>query len=344
MILLIFIPGVCIAVVVLIGYLVSAPAYKGKVTDHFDGRKFRNPGNVQLKGFLDLIPWLFNRKPGKWEEVTIVERLIPSAGFNQGDTSRVTFINHSTFLIQTHGMNILTDPIWSKRAGPVKFIGPRRRRPPAIKLEDLPKIDIILLSHNHYDHLDIDTLKQLFRIHKPRIITTLGISKYLEKQGISDSIDLDWWQEKKLNDRISIACVPAQHFSGRGMFDREKSLWCGFVLIISGGSIYFAGDTGLGSFFSEIGQKYNPLKLSILPIGAYIPQWFMQPIHTSPEEAVKIHLECKTARSIASHFGTFPLADDGLFQPVEDLEIAKKKLAIPLDSFIVLPEGKSMDF
>ncbi len=241
-------------------------------------------------------------------------------------------------------MNLITDPIWSLRASPFSWIGPKRKRPPGVDLEDLPPIDIILLSHNHYDHLDIKTLKHLNSKFHPLIVTSLGVSRYLIKHGIKHCTELDWWEHTDIPDSMNITAVPAQHFSGRGMFDRDTTLWCGFIIGFRDHKVYFAGDTGYGNFLKNIGEKLGPFNISLIPIGAYIPQWFMQPIHASPDEAVKIHLDVKSINTIASHFGTFPLADDGMTQPRDDLGVAKQKYGISPESFIAFQEGESMEF
>ena len=252
--------------------------------------------------------------------------------------------NHSTFLIQTQGLNILTDPIWSERTSPVQFAGPKRFVPPGIRWEDLPPIDVVIISHNHYDHLDVNTIKALARDPKASYYVTLGLSANLQELGVEKTYDLDWWEEIKLDENTTLACVPAQHFSGRGTYDRDKTLWAGFVIQSPAGNIYFAGDTGYGGFFKDIGEKYGPFRLSIIPIGAYKPYWFMSPIHISPEEAVQVHQDVRSDFSIAMHFGTFPLADDGRDDPVTDLEAALEKHNLNKAQFIDLKNGESISF
>lgn len=324
-----------------IGFYISAPGYKGKESDHFNGNIFLNPKGVKSKGFIDIIKWSTNRKQGQWTENLDPEYLYVA---EHTDTAKlaITFVNHSTFLIQTPDKNILTDPVWSERVSPFTFIGPRRMRPPGVHIEDLPHIDIVLISHNHYDHLDIPTLKKLQKAYHPLFIVPLGVKPFMDQKVGGACIEMDWWDDHQL-DRISIACVPAQHFSGRGLADRNTTLWAGYVIESDWGNIYFAGDTGYGDFFKEIARKY-PIKLSLLPIGAYMPQWFMSPIHTSPEEAVQIHMDMQSPQSIGIHYGTFPLADDGQQEPLSDLQKAKKKHGIPDDAFIILKEGKTKYF
>lgn len=177
-----------------VGIIISAPTHNGPVTDHFDGKRFINPGNAKAKGFAEVLQWMAKRQQGPWKEIT-------QANYNNKPEARVdngvkiTFVNHTTFLIQVDGLNLLTDPVWSERTSPFQFVGPKRMKQPGIRFEDLPKIDYILLSHNHYDHLDIDTLKKLHATHAPKIITPLGVKAYLGKHGLNANNDLDWWQE-----------------------------------------------------------------------------------------------------------------------------------------------------
>ncbi len=344
MILLLYVFTTVVIFFFTVGYFLSAPAHKGSVTEHFNGTTFINPTGVKAKGLGDVLKWMLARKQGSWSEVkrtTFGEK--PTQEVNVG--IRITFVNHTTFLIQTENLNILTDPVWSERTSPFSFAGPKRMRPPGIRLEDLPKIDLILLSHNHYDHLDVNTMQQVVKKHKPRIITPLGVKNFLEQENMKGAQDMDWWQEVKISESLIIQSVPAQHFSGRGMFDRDKTLWCGYVIKRKEGNLYFAADTGYNErTFKEIGERCAPITVSILPIGAYKPNWFMAPIHTSPADAIKIFLDTKTKAAVASHFGTFPLADDGAEDPINDLAIALRVENLSIEKFIILPEGTHKDF
>ncbi len=324
----------------LVGYVLSAPGYNGPVSDHFDGKRFMNPGGVKAKGFKDLWKWMRTRERGKWEEKMDIQPGPPPESRVTREGVAVTFVNHSTFLIQFQGLNILTDPIWSKRASPFPFAGPRRMRPPGIRFEDLPSIDIILLTHNHYDHLDIKVMKKLWDKFHPAIYCTLGVSPFLRKHGIERATEMDWWDESKFNADLKILCTPAQHFSGRGMYDRDRTLWSGFAMLTGNGNIYYTGDTGYGDFFNEIRAKIAPVRLSFIPIGAYKPAWFMGPIHTGPAEAIRIHQEMESQLSIAMHFGTFPLADDSENDPQNELQRLIQEGALTHGSFLVLEEGK----
>lgn len=243
------------------------------------------------------------------------------------------------------GINILTDPIWSKRTSPFRSIGPKRMSPPGIKFGDLPRIHLVLLTHNHYDHLDLQTMRMVFGAHHPKIISSLGTKAFLDKQFITGATELDWWQKFIFGDTLEIQSVPAQHFSGRGFLDRDATLWCGYIIKTSSGNIYFAGDTGYNDqTFKEIGKQCGPIKVSLLPIGAYKPEGFMSPIHTSPEESIKIHLDVMSQTSIGMHFGTFPLADDGYDEPVNDLQLAMPKYNLKSHEFVVLQAGEFQEF
>lgn len=328
-------------VVIAIGYMLSVPSYKGNQSKNFNGKVFQNMGDVSAKSFADVLKWMVNREQGEWSKIPQEDVTFGKISENRVEDSVqvITFVNHSTFLIQTDGLNILTDPIWSDRASPFNFAGPKRMRPPGIKFEDLPEIDMVLISHNHYDHLDLPTIKRLEEKYSPQFIVPLGVDLFLKNKGIGNVVDLDWWEEEHILEKIRIAAVPAQHFSGRGLFDRDKTLWCGYVIQSENGNIYFAGDTGYGDFFKDIAKKFEPVKTALIPIGAYKPRWFMKPMHVNPTEAIQVHKELNAELSIGMHFNTFPLADDGQNDPVNDLSKALKG-----ENFTILEEGKSIRF
>jgi L-ascorbate metabolism protein UlaG (beta-lactamase superfamily) len=326
-----------------VGILLSAPTYKGPVSDHFNGKTFTNPTGIKSKGFGEVLKWMCERKQGKWpERKNIKPGPRPLPRYDGG--VRITFVNHSSFLIQVDGVNILTDPVWSERVSPFTFAGPKRMRPPGLNFDDLPRIDLVLLSHNHYDHLDIVTLKRIHDKYNPQFIVPLGVSAYLQSNKIELVRELDWWQTTAFGTNFTIEAVPAQHFSGRGTTDRDKTLWCGYAIHGNHGNVYFAGDTGYNPVtFKDIGSRTKPT-LAIIPIGAFKPEWFMSPIHCSPDEAVQIFKDLGSPQSIASHFGTFPLADDGLEDPIEGLKNAMKREGLSQEKFLVLEEGVAKDF
>lgn len=307
------------------------------MSDHFDGKRFFNPGGGNPLGPRALLRWQFNRRPGpwpKWIENTATPQLPVALGPRE---CAVTFVNHASFLIQLSGLNVLTDPIWSERTSPVSWAGPRRVRAPGLAFEALPRIDLVLLSHNHYDHLDLPTLRRLHAAYRPLIVTTLGNRAFLAAQGIDPAVEGDWWQHLEVRPGVKVTVTPAQHFSARGPTDRMKTLWGGFVLEAPGGRLYFAGDSGYFGGFKTIGEKLGPFDLAFIPIGAYEPRWFMAPMHCDPAQALSIHREVRARRSIAMHFGCFPLADDGFEQPVHDLRAARTAAGISPEEFI-LPE------
>jgi L-ascorbate metabolism protein UlaG (beta-lactamase superfamily) len=304
---------------------------------HFDGKHFHNL-IPRRNGFWELLRWMFSRQHGQWHEVT--DAVPGPAPAGRCEELRITFVNHTTFLLQVAGINILTDPTWSNRASPFSWAGPRRFRPPGIRFEDLPPIDCVLLSHDHYDHMDMPTLQRLGREHAPVIYVGLKNARVLAKHGIGNVVELDWWQRVEADPRVEITAVPAQHFSGRSPFDRDERLWCGFVLQANDTCIYFAGDTGSGPHFAQVAERFPEIDLAILPIGAYRPEWFMGEVHMSPDQAVAAHLAVGARVSVASHFGTFDLADDGQDEPLEVLREALQRTNLRESEFWVLGFGE----
>jgi len=307
------------------------------VSDHFDGERFFNPSGNNPRGFRDLLKWQFGRKAGAWQYGLVNTATPALRGSLAPRECAVTFVGHSTFLLQFDGLNVLTDPIWSDRCSPVSWAGPRRVRPPGLAFEALPRIDLVLLSHNHYDHLDLPTLRRLHRVHRPLIVTTLGNRPFLAAEGIDHVVELDWWQAHEPKPGVKVTVTPAQHFAARGFSDRFRTLWGGFVLETPAGKMWFAGDSGYFDGFKAIGSRLGPFDLALIPIGAYEPRWFMQAVHCTPPEAVTIHREVRARRSLAMHFGCFPLADDGYEQPVADFRAAHAAAGLGPDEF-TLPE------
>ncbi|MGN8225643.1 MBL fold metallo-hydrolase [Gracilimonas sp. BCB1] len=331
-------------IITIVGWAVSKPGYEGPKSDHFNGTTFENPGEVPSKDFFDVMKWYFQRDQGEWsvvpeEEITFAER--PDDNVTTG--MKITYVNHSTFLIQTAGVNILTDPVWSERVSPMSFAGPKRFRPPGVRFEDLPPIDLIIISHNHYDHLDINTLKKLNEQFEPRVIVPLGVDLYLNQEGIENTLALDWKEKQPIDSDITIHSVQAQHFSARGLFDRDKTFWSGYVIDTPVGSVYFAGDTGYGDFFKQIGEQHPNIKVGLIPIGAYKPRWFMKPMHVNPEEAIQIHKDVGAEISFGMHFGTFPLADDGMKDPENDFTQAMQQPENTGVNFKLLTEGDTFE-
>jgi len=297
---------------------------------HFDGKRFYNPNAPQARGFLDVLRWqLTHHVQPSPAFVPDVSTSIPAARVNTGEL-RTSLVNHSTVLLQHRDCNILTDPIWSERASPVSFAGPRRHRQPGIDWENLPPIDLVLLSHNHYDHLDLPTLRRLAARGGSTFIVPLGVAKLLASQKIGPVRELDWGQCESL-DGVRIHGVPALHFSARALSDRNKTLWCGYMIEFPARIAYFAGDTAFGPHFAEIRSRFGSPDLAFLPIGAYEPRWFMSPIHMGPDEALKAHHILGARTSIAIHHGTFQLTDESLDTPKRELEslIRYERFLIP---------------
>ena len=318
--------------------VIAAPHYHGPSSDHFDGDKFFNfEKSEQRDG--SFVKWMLTREVGYWREwVDAPPGPRPPERVN---SLRVTFVNHATMLIQMDGVNVLTDPMWSERCSPFSFAGPKRHRPPGIRLSDLPPIDVVLVSHNHYDHLDIPTLWRLRVRSHPRVITPLGNSQLMSRHGIGGAMELDWWQQIPVSDRVKVTLVPARHFCARAISDRNRNLWGGFVISGPSGNVYFAGDTGFGRHFEMIAQRFKPLRVALLPIGAYLPRWFMRPVHISPVEAVDAHTILGAEMSIPMHYGTFNLGDDGEMQPLDDLRAAIA--ANQVQNFRILDFGEGID-
>ena len=258
-----------------------------------------------------------------------------------GAAAVVTFIGHSTFLIQTAAGNILTDPMYSWRAGPLNLVGPRRVRHPAVRFDDLPPVSTVLLSHNHYDHCDLRTLRMLAKRFDSLVVTPVGNGALVRSTGIRRIEELDWWQDAK-SSAWPITLTPAQHFSARGPFDRNRALWGGFVLTAGNKRIFFAGDTAYAPFFRDVRQRLGPIDLALLPIGAYEPRWFMQIVHMNPAEAVQAHLDLEATESIGMHFGTFPMTTEAIDEPLRALEDARRANNVPVSRFRTLGFGESM--
>ena len=300
--------------------LFSVRGHRGPPSDHFDGRQFHNQVPYEEHGLLDLIGWMANRQTGPWRDhVDEPPGPPPPARVGPGEL-RVTFVNHSTVLVQQDGVNVLTDPVYADRVGPLSWAGSKRHRPPGIRFEDLPPIDLVLLSHNHYDHLDLPTLKRLVARDRPRILAGLGNRHLLVAHGVgAAAAELDWWDSVEVRG-LRVTAVPAAHWSNRGLADRRRTLWCGFVLEGAAGRTYFAGDTGYGPHFALVRERLGAPRLALLPIGAFRPRWFMERHHLDPADALKAHRDLAAGTSVAIHFGTFSLADDGEHEPVETLQ------------------------
>jgi L-ascorbate metabolism protein UlaG (beta-lactamase superfamily) len=306
-------------------------------SDHFDGTRFMNLAGAAGPPFTD-VPRMLAERRTPWP-ARIDEPPQQPAALN-GAAAVVTFIGHSTLLIQTPAGNILTDPIYSQRAGPLNLVGPRRVRQPAVRFDDLPPISTVLLSHNHYDHCDLRTLGMLATRFDPLVVTPLGNGRLVRSSGIRRVEELDWWEDAK-TAAMPITLTPAHHFSARTPFDRNRALWSGFMLAPPGVRIFFAGDTAYAPFFTDIRRRLGPIDLAFLPIGAYEPRWFMRVVHMNPAEAVQAHLDLDASQSIGMHFGTFQLTTEGIDDPIRALEEACRANNVPRSRFRALRFGES---
>lgn len=309
---------------------------------------FRNPHVENLRrSFWDFILWKLGRynekEPREKMPDSFVYPVKPKPFADEGYSA--LWIGHSTYLIEMNGVNILTDPIWSKYCSPLPIWSLKRRSKVPISLSDLPPIDVVLISHNHYDHLDAKSIKMLHRLY-PDIqwVVAKGLKGWFLKRGISRCEELGWWEKIPIKNG-EVQAVPAQHFSGRSLWDNNRTLWCGFVVEIEGKKLYFSGDTGYNPFdFVEIGKKLGPMDLSLIPIGTYIPKGFMSSVHISPFEAVKIHREVRSSFSLGMHWATFHLSDEPIQRPPFDLYLAMKKEGLALDSFLPIEIGLYVHF
>jgi L-ascorbate metabolism protein UlaG (beta-lactamase superfamily) len=337
----------CILIVVLVAsgcawtlWSGSNPYYQGAKNKHFDGLRFFNAATYPKK-LGDLIKWRFTRTPKPWpKEISFQEFDIPPNRVI-GSHIRVSFVGQSTVLIQTANLNILSDPTWAQRASPFSWIGPKRLPKPGIHWKDLPQIDLVLISHTHYDHFDLETLGRLLARDNPQFFVGLGVDTVLlDEYPRARTTAFDWGDSKRINKDISVSFHPMQHWSARGLSDRNKTLWGAFLIKTPGGNIYFAGDAGYSKAFTETAAQAEEIRLAILPIGAYEPRWFMRYGHMNPEEAVQAHLDLDAQQSLGIHWGTFPLADEGFNQPATELGEALRDKAIAGDAFRAMKPGE----
>lgn len=315
------------------------------LSDHYDGTRFHNPilpgqaSRAGASGPLAILRWRLSGSRALWPRPIVDPppfgdpRRTPDE-----DAVALTFLGHAGFLIRMAGRTILTDPVFSERCSPVAWAGPRRARPPGRFLDALPPIDLVLLSHNHYDHLDLPSLRAIVARDDPAFVVPLATGRTASKAGTRRVTELDWWETHDFGG-LSITATPARHFSARTPLDRNRALWSGFMLAGGPMPVLFAGDSGDGPHWLQIEDRLGAPGIALLPIGAYEPRFLMGAIHMTPEEAVAAHLALRAERSIGMHFGTFQLTDEQIDEPVRRLAEASRRAGLDPGAFITLGSG-----
>jgi L-ascorbate metabolism protein UlaG (beta-lactamase superfamily) len=332
--------------------------YNGPVSDHFDGRIFYNRGAEGPKSFGEFLRWNLIESSEAWPDSFPSPHAPPPAALLQDrldDRVRVVAIGHASFLVQAQGHNILFDPVWSERVSPVSFAGPRRLNVPGIAFDDLPRIDTIVVTHNHYDHMDVATLARLWSKFRPRIVTPLGNDAILTSALLGGALRsppsglrmdaVDWGQTVELSKTLKLHAVPSLHWSARGMRDRRHALWASFVLETPAHRLYCVGDTGFGdgTLFRSIQEKFGAVDMALLPIGAYEPRWFMKSQHMNPADAVAAFELLGAKQALGHHWGTFKLTNEGIERPAQDLRLALADKGIDPARFVAARPGAVFD-
>ena len=316
--------------------------YRGPASDHFDGARFFNPDpepprRGRRASFFGR--WARSGERATWPDHVPVQPTVPPRRVD-GGAMQVTWIGHASVLVQTEGLNILTDPTWSERASPFSFVGPRRVRAPGVRFEDLPKIDLVLVSHNHYDHMDLPTLRRLWERDRPLIVTSLGNDTIIRGGG-AEAVARDWGGRVRVRDGVEVVVLRNHHWGSRWFTDRNRALWSAFAVRLPGGNLFFAGDTGWGdgSWVREATAQ-GPYRLAIIPIGAYEPRDVMQSHHVNPEEAMAIFETLRPQRAIGMHWGTFQLTFEPIDQPRERLAALRRARGLAPDRFVAVEAGQ----
>ncbi len=329
---------------------VVPPRSPSEPSDHFDGEHFFNPGTPPPaspvsrgpgRRLVAILRWQLRQRRAPWvvpppdgPYAPLPERVAPG-------TVAAAFVGHSTFVLRFAGGTVLTDPIFSDRCSPLSFAGPKRVRPPGIAFAALPPIDLVLVSHSHYDHMDLPTLRRLQARDRPAVVTMRGNRRTLAGLGI-EATELDWWEETRVGP-FRIVATPARHFAARTPWDTNRSLWGGFAIVEDGEApVLFAGDSGAGPHWREIGERIGAPALALLPIGAYLPREMMRRVHVDPAEAVDAHLALGARRSVGMHFGTFQLAAEAIDAPPRDLADARQARGVPADAFVTQGFGETL--
>ncbi|MCB8819140.1 MBL fold metallo-hydrolase [Microvirga rosea] len=318
------------------------PYYSGPVSDHFDGTRFFLPSQPPDKGLGELLRWRLGNRRTAWP------KRYPSPFQDKPPEAvadlRITLIGHASFLIQVAGLNILTDPVFADRASPFAFAGPKRLNPPGVAMADLPPIHAVLITHNHYDHLDLSAIGRLWREHRPRLLAPLGNDAIIRAAHPDIPVETrDWGESFDLGHAVTAHLTPSYHWSARGMRDRRMALWCAYVLTTPAGTIYHVGDTGFGDgrIFRDVRARFGPPRVAQLPIGAYEPRWFMKPQHMNPEDAVRAFGLLGAEQALGHHWGTFRLTDEGIDAPPRALAAALAEADVPAERFRPLRPGQA---
>lgn len=321
--------------------------YQGPVSDHFDGEHFFNPYRTPPRRRGDLLRWHMERRRNggraKWPAWAPSPYADHPPRRVNGQGLRISYIGHASFLLQAAGLNVLLDPVWSKRVSPFRHVGPKRVNDPGIAFADLPPIDVVLVSHGHYDHLDVATLSRLAAVHRPRVITPLGNDVIMRNRDPAIAAEAhDWNDVIKLGEGVTVTLVPTQHWSARSLSDRNESLWASFVIEALAGRIYFVADSGYGDGrnFRAARERHGRLRLALLPIGAYEPRWFMRSQHMNPAESVQAFIDCGAEFALGHHYGTFQLTDEPIDAPLKALDEALRAAEIPQERFRTLRPGQ----
>lgn len=356
------------AAALLLGSCASVNPYYDASRPHHRQNGFQNNYTAfEPRGLRDLVRWRYAAwrdelpQPPRGETPrTTPDLAFIRANATAGTTMQptATWIGHATVLVQMGGLNVLTDPIFSERASPLGFVGPKRHQPPGVALAQLPHIDLVLISHNHYDHLDEATVRALNAQFggPPLFVVPLGVKPWLADIGITNAVELDWWQSHELktgHGAAEVVMTPVQHWSGRGLTDRMKTLWGGYAVFTPGFQIFHAGDTGYSKDFADIQQRFaarqdasrgGGFDLALIPVGAYEPRWFMAQQHIDPTEAVRIHADLGAKHSLGIHWGTFELTDESLDAPPPQLAEARRAKGVADESFFVMAIGETRRF
>ena len=329
----------------------SNPYFDAQRAHHRPDGFVNTDGTTVDKPVSDLLRWYYERArdglpqpPSTHVQGYAFPVLRPDLALLKANRDQVTatWIGHATVLLQIAGLNVLTDPQFSDRAFPVQWAGPKRRVALPARLDELPRIDLVLVSHNHYDHLDEATVMALERQPGggPLFVVPLGLERWMKARGVARVERFDWWESRQLLG-VRIDMVPVQHWSARTLADRNETLWGGWVVSAPGFRFFFAGDTGYSKDFADIGARFDGFDLAAIPVGAYEPRWFMKTQHVDPAEAVAIHRDLRALRSIGIHWGTFELTDEPLDAPIGVLPAARRAAGVADEDFVLMKHGET---